>query len=114
MSVDLATHEVVREGKPVHLTPIEFRLLTALIRGHGKMLTHRQLLMEVWGPGYSDHPHYTRIYMAQLRQKLEDDPSQPSHLITELQVGYRLSGLEIAEGSPSLTEPRSAVPTART
>lgn len=83
----------------VHLTPIEFRLLSALIRGHGKVITHRQLLMEVWGPGYSERPHYIRIYTAQLCQKLEDDPSQPRHLITELQIGYRLSGLEIVEGS---------------
>jgi two-component system KDP operon response regulator KdpE len=97
ISVDLATREVARSGKPVHLTPIEFRLLSALIRHHGKVLTHRELLMDVWGPGYSERPHYIRIYMAQLRQKLEDDPSQPRHLITELQVGYRLSGLEVAD-----------------
>lgn len=95
VAINLATHEVTRDGELVHLTPNEFRLLTALIRGHGKVLTHRQLLLEVWGPGYADRPHYIRIYMAQLRQKLEDDPSQPMHFITELQVGYRLSGLEI-------------------
>ncbi len=93
--VNLATHEVRRAGDAVHLTPNEFRLLTALIRGHGKVLTHRQLLMDVWGPGYAERAHYIRIYMAQLRQKLEDDPSQPAHLITELQVGYRLAGLEV-------------------
>jgi two-component system KDP operon response regulator KdpE len=97
VSVDLATHEVLRKGEPLHLTPIEFRLLTALIRGHGKVITHRQLLLDVWGPGYSERPHYIRIYMAQLRQKLEDDPAQPRHLITELQVGYRLSGLEVQD-----------------
>lgn len=96
-TINLATHEITRAGEPVHLTPNEFRLLTALIRGHGKVLTHRQLLLEVWGPGYSERAHYIRIYMAQLRQKLEDDPSQPQHLLTELQVGYRLSGLEIVE-----------------
>jgi two-component system KDP operon response regulator KdpE len=94
--IDLATHEIHRAGEAVHLTPIEFRLLCALIRGHGKVITHRQLLHDVWGPGYSDRPHYIRIYMAQLRQKLEDDPAQPRHLITELQVGYRLAGLEAA------------------
>jgi two-component system, OmpR family, KDP operon response regulator KdpE len=88
--INLATHEVRRDGRDVHLTPIEFRLLGALIRGQGKVITHRQLLHEVWGPGYSDRPHYLRIYMAQLRQKLEDNPAQPVHLITELQVGYRL------------------------
>jgi two-component system, OmpR family, KDP operon response regulator KdpE len=87
----------------VHLTPNEFRLLTALIKGHGKVLTHRQLLLEVWGPGYSDHPHYVRVCMAGLRQKLEENPSQPKHLITELQVGYRLSGLTVdAEATPGM------------
>jgi two-component system KDP operon response regulator KdpE len=101
VSIDLGTHEVMRAGEAVHLTPIEFRLLTALIRGHGKVITHRQLLLDVWGPGYSERPHYIRIYMAQLRQKLEDDPAQPRHLITELQVGYRLSGLEIQEVAAS-------------
>jgi two-component system, OmpR family, KDP operon response regulator KdpE len=92
--VDLATHEVSHAGNAVHLTPIEFRLLTALLRGHGKVMTHRQLLLEVWGPNYLDRPHYIRIYMANLRQKLEDDPLQPRHLVTELQVGYRLAGLQ--------------------
>jgi two-component system, OmpR family, KDP operon response regulator KdpE len=81
----------------VHLTPNEFRLLASLIHGHGKVLTHRQLLMDIWGPGYAERSHYVRIYMAQLRQKLENDPSQPVHLLTELQVGYRLCGLEIPE-----------------
>jgi two-component system, OmpR family, KDP operon response regulator KdpE len=91
--VDLATYEVIRAGDQVHLTPTEFRLLTALIRGYGKVITHRQLLLEVWGPGYGDRPHYLRVYMTNLRQKLEDDPAQPRHLITELQVGYRLAGI---------------------
>jgi len=94
IEVNLATHEVRRAGQPVHLTPNEFRLLTALIKGHGKVLTHRQLLMDVWGPGYAERSHYIRIYMAQLRQKIEEDPSQPIYLITELQVGYRLAGVE--------------------
>jgi two-component system KDP operon response regulator KdpE len=94
VSVDLGTHEVTNEGEIVHLTPIEFRLLSSLIRGHGKVLTHRQLLLDVWGPGYLERPHYIRIYMANLRQKLERDPTRPKHLITELQVGYRLAGLE--------------------
>jgi two-component system, OmpR family, KDP operon response regulator KdpE len=91
--VDLATYEVTRDGEPVHLTPIEFRLLAALSRGHGKVLTYRQLLLDVWGPGYADRPHYVRVYMANLRQKLEDDPARPRYLMTELQVGYRLAGL---------------------
>ncbi|WP_370680925.1 response regulator [Comamonas sp. GB3 AK4-5] len=91
--VDLATHEVARAGEPVHLTPIEFRLLAALIAGHGRVLTHRQLLLQVWGPEYLDRPHYLRVHMANLRQKVEADAAQPRHLITELQVGYRLVGL---------------------
>jgi two-component system, OmpR family, KDP operon response regulator KdpE len=106
--VDLATHEITRNEDPIHLTPIEFRLLSALIRGHGKVLTHRHLLLEVWGPGYSDRPHYVRIYMTQLRQKLEDNPSQPRHLLTELQVGYRLAGLEAQE--PATLQLRAHAP----
>ncbi|HEY7184538.1 MAG TPA: response regulator [Blastocatellia bacterium] len=102
VTVDLATHEVRWGDAEVHLTPNEFRLLTALIKGYGKVLTHRQLLLEVWGPGYSEHPHYVRVCMAGLRQKLEETPSQPKHLITELQVGYRLSGLTVdAAAMPS-------------
>lgn len=88
--VNLATHEVCKEGAPVHLTPIEFRLLSALIAGQGRVLTHRQLLLQVWGPEYLDRPHYLRVHMANLRQKVETDAAQPAHLMTELQVGYRL------------------------
>ena len=93
--VDLATHEVARAGQAVHLTPIEFRLLAALIAGQGRVLTHRQLLLQVWGPEYLDRPHYLRVHMANLRQKIEADPAQPAHLLTELQVGYRLVGLAL-------------------
>lgn len=88
--VNLATHEVTRNHAAVHLTPIEFRLLTALITGQGRVLTHRQLLLQVWGPEYLDRPHYLRVHMANLRQKIEVDPAQPKYLVTELQVGYRL------------------------
>ncbi|HEY9102413.1 two-component system response regulator KdpE [Chitinimonas sp.] len=91
--VDLAKREVQRAGEPVHLTPTEYRLLTTLIKGHGRVLTHRQLLLDVWGPGYAERGHYLRIFMGNLRQKLEADPAQPAHLLTELGVGYRLSGL---------------------
>ena len=77
----------------MRLTPIEFRLLTALIAGQGKVLTHRQMLLQVWGPEYLDRAHYLRVHMANLRQKIEDDPAQPRYLMTELQVGYRLVGL---------------------
>lgn len=97
VQVDLASHEVTLNGEAVHLTPIEFRLLTALIRGHGKVLTHQHLLHETWGAAYSDRAHYLRVYMMQLRQKLEEDAAQPKYLLTELQVGYRLAGLEIQE-----------------
>lgn len=93
IAVDLATHEVWRSGQPVHLTPIEYRLLCAMIRGQSRVLTHRQLLLEVWGLDYVDRAHYLRVHMAHLRHKLEVDPAQPQYFITELQVGYRLVGL---------------------
>ncbi|WP_288097097.1 response regulator [Pseudomonas sp.] len=93
IEVDLATHEVRREDQSVHLTPIEYRLLCALVRGQGRVMTHRQLLLEVWGLDYVDRAHYLRVHMAHLRQKLEADAAQPQHFITELQVGYRLVGL---------------------
>lgn len=88
--VDLISRTVLRSTEPVHLTPIEFKLLSQLIRHQGMVLTHRQLLKEVWGPSHVEDSHYLRIYMAQLRQKLEQDPTQPRHLLTELGVGYRL------------------------
>jgi two-component system KDP operon response regulator KdpE len=89
-SVDLAARRVERGGEPIHLTPIEYRLLAQLVRHAGRVLTHRQLLKEVWGPSHVDDAHYLRIYMAQLRRKLEDDPTQPRYLLTEPGVGYRL------------------------
>jgi two-component system, OmpR family, KDP operon response regulator KdpE len=88
--VDLTRRVVERAGRPVHLTPIEYRLLSVLIANAGKVLTHRQLLKDVWGPAYVEHSHYLRIYMGQLRHKLEQDPARPRHLLTELGVGYRL------------------------
>ena len=90
--VDFGTRRVQRDGELVHLTPIEYRLLGVLIANVGRVLTHRSLLREVWGPSHSDHTHYLRVYMGQLRQKLEDDPAQPRHLLTETGVGYRLLG----------------------
>lgn len=90
ISVNLATHEVRRNDAAIHLTPIEFRLLSALIAGQGRVLTHRQLLLKVWGPEYLDRPHYLRVHMANLRQKVEANPAQPNYLVTELQVGYRI------------------------
>ena len=88
--VDFARREVKAQGIPVHLTPKEFKLLAVLARHAGKVLTHRQLLKEVWGSAPSAQPHYLRVYMAQLRHKLESDPARPRHLITESGVGYRL------------------------
>ena len=81
---------VRRAGVEVHLTPIEYRLLTVLISNAGRVMTHRQLLREVWGPSHAQQSHYLRIYMGHLRQKLEADPAQPRHLLTEIAVGYRL------------------------
>ena len=91
LKVDLARRQVMLADRPVHLTPIEYRLLTALIKHAGMVLTHRQLLKEVWGPNQVEHSHYLRIYMAQLRHKLEADPAQPRFLLTEVGVGYRLA-----------------------
>jgi two-component system KDP operon response regulator KdpE len=90
--VDFSTRRVLRDGEPVHLTPIEYRLLGVLIANVGRVLTHRALLREVWGPSHSAHTHYLRVYMGQLRQKLEADPAQPRHILTETGVGYRLMG----------------------
>jgi two-component system KDP operon response regulator KdpE len=90
LRVDLVRREVRRGGQEVHLTPTEYKLLTLLIRHAGKVLTHRQMLKEVWGASYADQSHYVRVYMAQLRQKLEADPARPRLLMTEPGVGYRL------------------------
>ena len=88
--VDLSRRQVSRAGEPVHLTPIEYRLLTVLIAHAGRVLTHRQLLREVWGPSHGEDTHYLRVYMAGLRRKLEANPAMPRHLQTEAGVGYRL------------------------
>ncbi len=90
VKVDLSLRSVEKSGTAIHLTPIEYRLLTLLITNAGKVLTHRQILREVWGPSHSDDGHYVRVYMGHLRQKLEDDPAQPKHILTETAVGYRL------------------------
>lgn len=90
VEVDRVARLVRRAGAEVHLTPIEYRLLTVLTSNSGRVMTHRQLLREVWGPAHTDQSHYLRIYMGHLRQKLEADPTQPRHLLTETAVGYRL------------------------
>lgn len=89
LKVDLLKRQVFLGGKEVHLTPIEYKLLATLIQNAGKVLTHRQLLREVWGPPYADQTQYLRVYMAQLRHKLGDNPARPRFLINEPGVGYR-------------------------
>jgi len=91
LSVDLARRRVLMHGQEVHLTPIEYRLLTSLVRHAGKVLTHRQLLKEVWGPSHTGETHHLRVHMAQLRRKLEVDSARPRYLLTEPGVGYRLA-----------------------
>jgi len=89
VAVDMARRQVTRRGVPVHLTPLEYRLLRVLLANAGKVLTHRHLLRDVWGPAYVESSHYLRVYVGHLRQKLEDDPAQPRHFLTETGVGYR-------------------------
>ena len=89
ISVDLAARRILKNGAEVHLTQREYRLLLTLLSHPGKVLTHRQLLREVWGPPYVEHSHYLRIYMGRLRRKLEDDPAQPRFFLTDTGVGYR-------------------------
>lgn len=90
LRIDQARREVTVEGRVVRLTPLEYRLLVLLARNAGKVLTHRQILKEVWGPGSVDEVHYLRVFMAQLRRKIEVDPNRPALLLTESGVGYRM------------------------
>jgi two-component system KDP operon response regulator KdpE len=91
LSIDLAAHRVQRAGVDLHLTPTEYELLTALAKHRGKVMTHRQLLREVWGAAHVESPHYLRIYMRALRHKIETDPARPRYLLTEVGVGYRFA-----------------------
>jgi two-component system, OmpR family, KDP operon response regulator KdpE len=90
LRVDLGRREVSRDGEDLHLTPLEYKLLATLVRYSGRVITHRQLLKEVWGPASVNETQYLRVYMAQLRHKIERDPARPELLITETGVGYRL------------------------
>ncbi|MBK1682038.1 two-component system response regulator KdpE [Rhodoferax fermentans] len=90
VEVNRVERVVRRAGVEVHLTPLEYRLLTVLMTNVGRVITHKQLLRDVWGPSHAEQSHYLRIYMGHLRQKLEADPAQPQHLLTETGVGYRL------------------------
>jgi two-component system KDP operon response regulator KdpE len=89
-TIDFEKRQARRDGSEVHLTPVEFRLLACLAKHLGMVVTHRQLLQEVWGPSHVEHTHYLRVYMKQLREKLEPDPVRPRFLLTETGVGYRL------------------------
>lgn len=91
LRVDLAARLVFRGTKQIHLTPLEYKLLTTLIKYSGKVLTHRSLLREVWGPLDSQETHYLRVFVANLRRKLEDDPAQPRFILTEQGIGYRFA-----------------------
>ena len=91
--VDLTNHVITRNGETVHLTPTEFALLARLIRSAGQVVTHRQLLTDVWGAEFIEHTHYLRLYMGQLRNKLEEKPAEPQFLLTEAGVGYRVLAL---------------------
>jgi two-component system KDP operon response regulator KdpE len=91
LCVDLLHRQVLVGEKQVHLTPIEYKLLTTLVHHAGKVVTHQQLLREVWGPSHTEQAHYVRVYMAHLRHKLEAEPARPRYLLTEAGVGYRLA-----------------------
>ena len=89
MAIDLARRIVERKGEQLHLTPIEYRLLTYLAAQPDRVITHKQLLNVVWGPGHAEDTHYVRVHMANLRKKIETDASMPRHIITEAGIGYR-------------------------
>jgi len=92
LEVDQLRRHVTMRGAEIKLTPIEYKLLTTLVRHAGKVVTHQQLLRDVWGPSHDDQAHYVRVYMAHLRHKLETEPARPRYLLTEPGVGYRLAG----------------------
>jgi len=94
LRIDQARREITVQGREVHLTPLEYRLLVLLARNAGKVLTHRQILKEVWGPPYVGETHYLRVFMTQLRRKVELDPARPRLLVTEPGVGYRMRDVE--------------------
>lgn len=91
LKVDVSKRGVYLRDQVLHLTPTEFNLLARLVRSAGNLVSHRQLLSDVWGPEYVEHTHYLRLYMAQLRAKIEDNPAEPHYLLTETGVGYRLA-----------------------
>ena len=98
--IDLVKRQVRRRGEHVHLTPVEYKLAAALISRESQVLTHRQLLRDVWGPGSVEHSHYLRIYLGHLRKKLEADPARPAHFLTETGVGYRFVAQPVINNTP--------------
>ena len=92
LELDLAAHRVSVEGGEVHLTPTEYELLRVLMQGRGRLLTHRSLLAEVWGPGYEDDTQVLRVHVANLRRKIEAEPAAPRYVLTDPGVGYRFAG----------------------
>ncbi len=92
LELDLAAHRVTVDGEEVHLTPIEFDLLRALMRNRGRLMTHRMLLREVWGPAYEDDTQVLRVHVANLRRKIEPEPGSPRHILTDPGIGYRFAG----------------------
>lgn len=95
LCIDFTRRAVTRDGQEVHLTPIEYKLLALLAQNAGRVLTHRQILDHVWGPGHGQHTHYVRVHMAELRRKIELDSTRPKLLVTEPGVGYRLRDREL-------------------
>jgi two-component system KDP operon response regulator KdpE len=90
LKVDFSRRQVFVKSTEVHLTPIEYKLLALLVKNAGRVITHRQLLREVWGPNSVEHTHYLRVYMGQLRHKIEENPSRPLYIVTEPGIGYRI------------------------
>lgn len=96
LRIDPSRREVTRDGREVHLTPIEYKLLLLLARNAGRVLTHRQIIKEIWGTAYAGQSHHVRVHMAELRKKIEPDPARPKFLTTEPGVGYRLRDRDVA------------------
>jgi len=94
LHLDLERRKVEKNGQEIHLTPIEYKLLVYMVQNAGKVLTHRQILREVWGASYAGQTHYLRVFMTQLRRKIEDDPARPRLLLTEPGVGYRVRDVD--------------------
>jgi len=92
LSIDFAARRVMKNGLPVKLTATEYSLLALMVRNEGKVLTHRHLLLDIWGPSYTNESQYLRVFIAQLRKKIENDPNRPAHILTESGVGYRFVG----------------------